>query len=58
MAHPITPVYNPLTMHVELRKDHRELDAAVERAYGRKFESDAERVAHLFALYRSMTAAR
>lgn len=56
MVHPITPVYDPLTMHVELRKTHRELDAAVENAYGKKFESDAERVSHLFALYRSAVA--
>ena len=54
----LADLYDPLTMPTELRKAHRELDAAVERAYGRKFESDAERVAHLFELYRSLTASR
>ena len=49
----LADLYDPLTMPAELRKAHRELDVAVERAYGRKFESDAERVAHLFELYRS-----
>ena len=49
----LADLYDPLTMPAELRKAHRELDVAVERAYGRKFESDAERVAHLFGLYRS-----
>lgn len=31
-------------------------DAAVKRAYGPRFGNDAERVAHLFALYRSAVA--
>ena len=54
----LADLYDPLTMPTELRKAHRELDAAVERPYGQRFENDAERVAHLFELYRSMTAAR
>lgn len=45
-------------MSAELRKAHRALDEAVERAYGRKFKDDADRVAHLFTLYRELTAAR
>ena len=49
----LADLYDPLTMPAELRKAHRALDAAVENAYGKKFESDAERVSHLFALYRS-----
>ena len=51
----LADLYDPLTMPAELRKAHRALDAAVERAYGRKFESDAERVAHLFGLYKELT---
>ena len=49
----LADLYDPLTMPAELRKAHRTLDAAVERAYGQRFENDAERVVHLFALYRS-----
>ena len=54
----LADLYDPLTMPAELRKAHRELDAAVEKAYGRRFENDAERVAHLFELYRTLTAGR
>ena len=35
----------------ELVDAHRKLDAAVEKAYGRKFANDAERVAFLFEKY-------
>ena len=31
------------------------LHATVDRLYGGKFSSDAERLAHLFALYKQMT---
>lgn len=51
-------MYDPLSTPAELRKAHPALGAAVEKAYGRKFESDAERVSHLFELYRSLTAAQ
>lgn len=51
----LADLYDPLTMPAELRKAHRALDAAVERAYGKKFENDAERVAHLFGLYKELT---
>ena len=51
----LADLYDPLTMPAELRKAHRALDAAVERAYGRKFKDDAERVAHLFELYQELT---
>ena len=54
----LADLYDPLTMPAELRKAHRELDAAVEKAYGRRFENDAERVAHLFELYCTLTAGR
>lgn len=52
----LADLYDPLTMPAELRKAHRELDAAVEKAYGRKFKDDAERVAHLFELYKDLAS--
>lgn len=42
-------------MPYELLQAHRKLDAAVEKAYGRKFADDAERVAFLFEKYRELT---
>jgi hypothetical protein len=39
----------------ELVKAHQKLDKAVETAYGKTFNSDADRVAHLFYLYQSIT---
>jgi hypothetical protein len=39
-----------------LAKAHQTLDKTVEAAYGRTFATDAERVAHLFALYQGLTA--
>ena len=35
----------------DLTKAHQHLDALVDKAYGKKFANDAERVAHLFDLY-------
>ena len=46
-------LYNPETMPPDLLKAHQRLDALVDKAYGRKFANDAERVAHLFDLYAS-----
>ena len=63
----LADLYDPLTMPPELRKAHRALDAAVDKAYGRKFKDpssplrgsaesgDADRVAHLFELYKKLT---
>ena len=51
----LADLYDPLTMPPELRKAHRALDAAVDKAYGRKFKDDADRVAHLFELYNKLT---
>ena len=48
-------LYDPLTMPPELLKAHQKLDKAVEAAYGKTFETDAARVAHLFNLYQQMT---
>ncbi|MDO5464287.1 MAG: hypothetical protein Q4F40_05075 [Akkermansia sp.] len=47
----LADLYDPLTMPPELVAAHRKLDAAVEKAYGRKFADDAERVAFLFEKY-------
>jgi hypothetical protein len=44
-------LYNPQTMPPALVKAHRKLDRAVERAYGRAFDDDSQRVAYLFELY-------
>lgn len=52
----LATLYNPETMPYELLQAHRKLDAAVEKAYGRKFADDAERVAFLFEKYSELTA--
>jgi len=52
----LSTLYNPETMPYELLQAHRKLDAAVEKAYGRKFADDAERVAFLFEKYSELTA--
>ena len=49
--------YHPDLMPAELRRAHRALDQAVDRLYRKAlFDSDWERVEHLFALYEKMTA--
>ena len=50
----LADLYDPLTMPAELRKAHKALDAAVDKAYGKKFKDDAARVAHLFTLYKKL----
>ena len=47
----LADLYDPLTMPPELSKAHARLDALVDKLYGRVFATDADRVAHLFALY-------
>ena len=47
----LSELYDPLVMPPELVKAHARLDALVDKAYGRSFSSDADRVAHLFRLY-------
>ena len=47
----LADLYDPLTMPPELSKAHTKLDALVDKLYGRAFATDADRVAHLFALY-------
>ena len=52
----LADLYNPDTMPPDLAKAHARLDRLVEKAYGKTFESDAERVAFLFERYRELTA--
>jgi hypothetical protein len=47
----LATLYDPLTMPAALLKAHTKLDACVDKAYGRNFTSEADRVAFLFALY-------
>ena len=49
-------LYDPNAMPPILSHAHRLLDRAVDRAYrAKKFESDQERVSHLFAMHRRIT---
>ena len=43
-------------MPPELVKAHSKLDAEVEKAYGKRFESDTARVAFLFGRYNQLVA--
>jgi hypothetical protein len=51
----LADLYDPITMSADLLKAHQALDRAVEKAYGRTFADDAERVAFLFERYRELT---
>jgi hypothetical protein len=51
----LADLYDPLTMPPDLVKAHQTLDKAVEKAYGKEFTNDADRVAHLFYLYQTLT---
>ena len=54
----LADIYDPDKMPDDLRQAHRDNDAAVERMYRKRpFESDEERLAHLFKLYEEMIAA-
>ena len=52
---PLAALYDPLVMPQDLLKAHTTLDSLVDKAYGRAFASDAERVALLFELYAKAT---
>jgi hypothetical protein len=53
----LADLYDPLTMPPALVKAHRQLDRAIDAAYGYKGDADdAPRVAFLFALYQQLTA--
>ena len=52
---PRAALHDPDLMPANLRRAHRALDAAVDRMYRRAgFESDRERVEHLFGLYEQL----
>jgi hypothetical protein len=52
----LADLYDPDTMPPALAKAHQKLDKLVEKAYGKSFDSDAERVAFLFERYQELTA--
>jgi len=52
----LADLYDPLAMPRELFKAHEALDRAVEHAYGKRFDSDARRMAFLFERYQKLTA--
>lgn len=53
----LADLYDPVTMPPNLRKAHQANDKAVDRLYHKKpFESERERVEHLFALYEKLSA--
>jgi hypothetical protein len=56
----LADLYDDLAMPLPLRKAHQKLDAAADAAYprpGKKgFDTDAERVVHLFERYRALTS--
>jgi MmeI, target recognition domain/MmeI, C-terminal domain len=53
----LADLYDPKVMPPDLRKAHRALDEAVDRLYRKEpFQSDRERVEHLFKLYENLTA--
>ncbi|WP_394998860.1 DNA methyltransferase [Sphingomonas sp.] len=53
----LADLYDPDTMPANLRKAHTALDAAVDRLYRKKpFDTDRDRVEHLFGLYEKLVA--
>lgn len=52
----LADLYDPLAMPRGLVQAHDKLDRAVEAAYGKRFDSDAKRVAFLFERYQKLTA--
>jgi hypothetical protein len=53
----LADLYDPDVMPLDLRRAHRTLDLAVDALYRRApFNSDRERVEHLFSLYEKMTS--
>jgi hypothetical protein len=51
----LATLYDGNTMIPELIKAHQKLDKVVEVAYGRSFNDDGQRVAHLFELYQKLS---
>lgn len=55
----LAALYDPVLMPADLRKAHRALDAAVDKAYSDKpFKDDAARVAYLFGLYQDLVSGK
>lgn len=52
----LADLYDPNTMPPDLVKAHTKLDKLVEKAYGKSFDNDADRVAFLFEQYQKLTA--
>ncbi|KEZ47745.1 class I SAM-dependent DNA methyltransferase [Metabacillus indicus] len=52
----LADLYDPVVMPGDLLKAHQRLDKAVEKAYGKKFKTDIDRVTYLFELYVSKIA--
>jgi hypothetical protein len=52
----LATLYDPAIMIPELVKAHQRLDKAVEKAYGREFDDDTQRVVYLFELYQKFNA--
>lgn len=51
----LADLYDPLTMPVNLRKAHSELDKLIEEAYRKTpFKDDAERIKFLFERYQAL----
>ena len=56
-ASSLSDLYDPLTMPAELSAAHSHLDDAVEHLYRKKkFANDAERLSHLFNMYKKITS--
>lgn len=51
----LADLYDPLATPPDLLKAHRELDNSVDKAYGKTFKSDDDRVAFLFQKYQEKT---
>jgi hypothetical protein len=51
----LADLYDTTAILPELLKAHQKLDKAVEKAYGREFDNDTQRVAYLFELYQKLS---
>ena len=51
----LADLYDPITMPPVLLKAHQKLDKVVEKSYAKIFDTDFDRVAHLFYLYQNIT---
>lgn len=47
----LADLYDPLVTPPDLLKAHNDLDKSVDKAYGRTFKTDEDRVAFLFEKY-------